>query len=121
VKGDGSASLDLAPYRLSSSETLIGVRNTWSVTGGTFRTSLVLFRIVGDGLNAVANIPVGGGTSWPAKTLDRSTIAVAPGNGPYYDLRVLTRHYKNPQPGSKPAGSDVTIFRFDGSRYRKIS
>jgi hypothetical protein len=120
VKGDGTASLDLAPYRLSSSATLIGVRNTWSATGGTFRTTLVLFRIAGEELQAVANIEVGGGTFWPTKTLD-STVAVARGQGPYYDLRVLTRHYDDSRPGSKPASSDLTIFRFDGSRYRRLS
>jgi hypothetical protein len=132
VKGDGAASLDLAPYRLSRSETLIGVRNTWSVTGGSFGTNLVLFRIVGRALKAVANIRVGAGTFWPKRTLDHSTIALARGRGLYYDLHVLTRHYEgppgvnldysyDPQPGSRPVSSDITIFRFDGSRYREIA
>jgi hypothetical protein len=131
-KGDGETSLDLAPYRLSRRETLIGLRNTWSVTGGSFSTTLVLFRIVGNDLKGVAEIPIAGGTEVPEKTLDHGTVLVTPGPGPYDDLRVITRHwnatsglgdeyYYDLIPSVKPAGSDVSTFRFDGVRFKQIA
>ncbi len=89
VKGNGIASLDLAPYHLSSRETLIGVRNTVSITGGNFRTRLALFRIVGNDLKAVANIAVGGGSD-------------------------------EPKPGTTPVDTDLSTFRFDGTRFHEI-
>jgi hypothetical protein len=131
VKGDGIASLDLAPYHLSSRETLIGVRNTVSITGGNFRTTLVLFRIVGDDLKAVANIAVGGGTDEPTQTLDHATVSVINRPGTYNDLHVLTSHYTyaakdgsgwsdEPKPGTTPVDTDLSTFRFDGTRFHEI-
>jgi hypothetical protein len=131
VKGDGIASLDLAPYHLSSRETLIGVRNTVSITGGNFRTRLALFRIVGNDLKAVANIAVGGGTDEPTQTLDHATVSVIKRPGRYNDLHVLTSHYNyvpkdasgwsdEPTPGTTPVDTDLSAFRFDGTRFHEI-
>jgi hypothetical protein len=131
VKGDGLASLDLTPYHLSSRETLIGVRNTVSITGGNFRTRLALFRIVGDDLKAVANIEVGGGTDEPTQTLDHATVRLINRPGTYNDLQVLTSHYTyaargesgwsdEPRPGTKPVDADLSTYRFDGTRFHEI-
>jgi hypothetical protein len=130
VKGDGVASLDLAPYHLSNRETLIGVRNTVSITGGNFGTRLALFRIVGDDLKAVANIRAGDVTYQPTRTMSNATIVVAGKSGTYNELHVLTRHYDDiptgldyslePAPGSKPVASEVSTFRFDGTRFHEI-
>jgi hypothetical protein len=131
VKGDGIASLDLAPYHLSSRETLVGVRNTVSITGGNFGTMLALFRIVGTDLKAVANIAVGGGTDEPTETLGHATVSVINRPGSYNDLRVLTRHYdyaakdgsgwsEEPKPGTTPVDTDLSTFRFDGTRFHEI-
>jgi hypothetical protein len=131
VKGDGIASLDLAPYDVSSREVLIGLRNTVSITGGNFGTTLVLFRIVRNDLKAVAYFAVGGGTNEPTQTLDHATVSVIKRPGTYNDLRVLSSHYNDaardesgwsdePRPGTKPDDADLSTFRFDGTRFHEI-
>jgi hypothetical protein len=98
VTGHSRLSLDLAPYRLSGTEMLIGLRSEhmW-IPARTFTETLELYRIEGQRLRSVFTGVVAdrkypddldGGPVPIVKTA--STVASVPSKQPFNDLRITT-------------------------------
>ena len=129
VKGDGEVALDLAPYRLTETEMLIGVRNTWSATGGYYGEDLELYRVQSARLAMVARLSVGGGQYYHEQ--QEATVESTQGGGKYYDLLIVNRAMVCALPAGKPCmqptkpvkpyPSATQTYRFDGKVYREIT
>jgi hypothetical protein len=133
VKGDGDVALDLAPYRLTPTETLIGIRTYWSVPGAYFTEYVQLFRVTGSRLRMVVEVVVGccrAPFALPSESVEQGTIEIVPGPRGYNDLLVVTKVFKCPLtesagfycPETTPqyGPAEYAIFRFDGNVYRGL-
>jgi len=140
ITGHDNVSLDLAPYKLNSRETLIGFRleHIWLPTSD-WSTSLSLYRIEGKRLREVFREPVvermypadsGGGGRTVEKTT--STISFAPAKQPanqgFNDLVINKTTIRctgkendadcdSKHEGFRRIGTKTELWQFDGQRY----
>ncbi len=106
----GCDALDLAAYRMSQGETLIGVRGRW-MNHGFGDTTLTLLRVEGKQLRAVFAEPVDVETP----DLDEEGIVtmVPRSDGPA-DIQI--RFTPQAEPGKKKSPR-TEVYRWDGNRY----
>lgn len=133
--GHESVTFDLAPYRLTDQEMLIGVRieNMWLATP-FWQTRLFLFRVEDRRLRKVLEAPVidrdypnahKGGPQIVLKTT--STLSTVANGGQYYELLVKKNTIKcrenddgdcGPNSASvKPVRTAKEVWRFDGEKF----
>ena len=138
IGGHDNVSLDLAPYKLNSRETLIGFRleHIWLPTSD-WSTSLSLYRIEGERLREVFHEPVVE-RRYPAasdhgrRIIDKitSTISLAPSSQrtKFNDLVIKKTTIEcfdensdddcnSRHEGIRQVGTQTELWRFDGERY----
>ncbi len=134
--GHESVSLDLAPYRLSDSEMLIGVRieQMW-LPAPIYDTTLLLFRVEERRLRKVFQTIVidreypnahKDGPQVLLKT--NSTLSTIRSGGQFYDLIVKRARFKcmendvgdcaSKSPAVKRVKTQTEVWRFDGERFK---
>jgi len=140
ISGHDNVALDLAPYKLNSRETLIGIRSEhiWLPTSD-WSTSLSLYRIEGERLREVFKEPVvereySAGTGRAGRTVQKttSTISLAPAsrtaNRGFNDLvinKTVIRCSDNDSDedcdskheGFRQVRTQTELWQFDGQRY----
>jgi hypothetical protein len=134
--GHSSLSLDLAPYRLNTQETMVGVRqeHIWT-PAEVYSTSLRLYRIEGERLRAVFEDLVidreyPGEQMREGRTVLKtvSTLMTVPSRGEYYDLVINKVTFRcSDRNGDDDCSSQDgvvqrvrnqrEIWRFDGERF----
>lgn len=133
--GHESIALDLAPYRLTDQETLIGVRieHMW-LAGPIYETRLSLFRVEERRLRKVFEAPVTArdypnahknGPRIVLKTTSALSTAVV--RGQYYELLVKKKTIKcrenndgdcdSNSASVKPVKAATEVWRFDGEKF----
>lgn len=137
-RGHESIALDLAPYRLTDQEMLIGVRieNMW-LAAPFWQTRLLLFRVDGKRLRKVFEAPVidrdypnahKDGPQIVLKTT--STISTVANSGRYYELLFKKKTIKcrenndgdcdSNSASVKPVKTATEVWRFDGKKFSLV-
>jgi hypothetical protein len=110
----GCSALDLAPYRMTPTDVLIGVRGYW-MNHGFGDTTLTLLHVEGSALRPVLEVPID--LSTPDREETGVASMVARGDGPA-DIRIRYTAAAPTEDGpSKPLPPRTELFRWTGTTY----
>lgn len=115
----GCTQLDLAPFRMTASEVLIGVRGYW-MNHGFGDTTLTLLRVEGRVLRPVLAVPVD--VSTPDREETGVVSMVTRAEGPA-DIRIRYAAEGIPDENGivKPRAPRTEVYRWTGSTYAPAS
>lgn len=112
----GCESLDLAPYRMTPDEMLIGVRGRW-MNHGYGDTTLTLLRVEGERLRAVFARPVDVETP---DSDEQGVVTMVPRSDGPADVRIRFAREGEPGTEGEPAKKlppRTELYRWDGNAY----